>query len=64
MSPGVDKSLRTWLNYQIRNYGPQDACSLTEIAKLSVMRTPMVVDGRIVVIGRVATVAESMTLLH
>jgi hypothetical protein len=28
------------------------------------MRTPVVVDGRIVVIGRVATVAESMTLLR
>jgi len=56
--------LRTCLNYQIRNYGPQDACSLTEIAKLGVIRTPVVVDGRIVVIGRVATVAESMTLLR
>ena len=56
--------MRTCLNYQIRNYGPQDACSLTEIAKLGVIRTPVVVDGRIVVIGRVATVAESMTLLR
>lgn len=57
--------MRTCLNCQIRNYGPQDACSLTKIAKLSAMRTPpMVVDGRIVVIGRVATVAELMTLLR
>jgi hypothetical protein len=60
----VDKNLRTWLNYQIRNYGPQDACSLTEIAKFGVMRTPAVVDGGIVVISWVATVAESMTLLR
>jgi len=60
----VDKNLRTWLNYQIRNYGPQDACSRTEIAKLGVMQTPVVVDGGIVVIGWVATVAESMTLLR
>ena len=57
--------MRTWLNCQIRNYGPQNACSLTELAKLSVMRTPpMVVDDRIVVIGRVATVAELITLLR
>ena len=56
--------MRSWLNYQIRNCGPQDACSLTEIAKLGVMRTPVVADGRIVVIGWVATVAESMTLLR
>ena len=63
--PGVDKNLRTWLNYQIRNYGPQDACSLTELAKLSVMWTPVVVvDGRIVVIGWAATVAELMTLVR
>jgi hypothetical protein len=38
---------------------------LTKIAKLSMMWTPAVaVDGKIVVIGRVATVAELMTLLH
>jgi hypothetical protein len=48
---GVDKNLRTCLNYQIRNYGPQDVCSLTKIAKLGVMRTPVAVDGRIVEIG-------------
>jgi hypothetical protein len=37
---------------------------LTKIAKLGVMRTPVAVDGRIVEIGWVATVAELMTLLR
>jgi hypothetical protein len=57
--------LRTCLNCQIRNYGPQDTCLLTELAKLGMMRTTVaVVNGKIVVIGWVATVAELMTLLR
>ena len=56
--------MRPWLNYKIRNYEPQDACSLTELAKSGMVRTPVLVDGKIVAIGRVATVAELMTLLR